>query len=291
MSKLSDLQSRMRALKDIEGILNAMKNLSLVEITKVSRLYVTQQELLRSVEEALADFQQFYGAPAETKGTAGPSLYVLIGSERGFCGGFNETIQKTLESHAATSPRLILVGRKLALKLFQDQRVVASLDAPSAVEEIPLVISQLARTLARFSSSDWKIIHNSYTSAGTKVETTFPFEFPRMETSKKLQFPPLLNLTPSDLRPQLFEQYLFALFYGIFYQSFMAENHERLRHMDGALNKLREDEERLRRLANSLRQEAITEELELIMLSVESEIARPSRGHIPFTTSGRQRNQ
>ena len=95
MSKLSDLQSRMRALRDIEGILNAMKNLSLVEITKISRFYVTQQELLRSVEEALADFQQFYGAPAETRHTAGASLYVLIGSERGFCGGFNETIQKS----------------------------------------------------------------------------------------------------------------------------------------------------------------------------------------------------
>ena len=154
---------------------------------------------------------------------------------------------------------------------------MASLDGPSAAEEIPLVISQLAKTLTRFSSSDWKIIHNSYTSAGTRVETMLPFEFPRSEAAKKLQFPPLLNLAPSDLRPQLFEQYLFALFYGIFYQSFMAENHERLRHMDGALNKLREDEERLRRLSNSLRQESITEELEIIMLSVESEITRPSR--------------
>ncbi len=39
--------------------------------------------------------------------------------------------------------------------------------------------------------------------------------------------------------------------------------------MDGALNKLREDEQRLRRLSNSLRQETITEELEVIMLSVD----------------------
>lgn len=273
MSKLSDLQSRLQALRDIEGILSAMKNLSLVEIAKISRFYVTQQELLRSVEEALADFQQFYGAPAHAGGTASASLYVLIGSERGFCGGFNETIQKTLESHpiAGTIPSLILVGRKLALRFSQDSRVMASLDGPSAAEEIPAVISELAKTLTRFSSSDWKIIHNSYTGTGTRVETTFPFEFPRIETTKKLQFPPLLNLTPSDLRPQLFEQYLFALFYGIFYRSFMAENHERLRHMDGALNRLREDEERLWRLSNSLRQEAITEELELIMLSVESE--------------------
>lgn len=277
MSRLFDLRSRMRALRDIEGILNAMKNLSLVEITKISRFYVTQQELLSSVEEALADFQQFHGAAA-AGGAGGASLFVLIGSERGFCGGFNETIQKALDQQpvAGTPPRLILVGRKLALKFLQDKRVVASLDGPSAAEEIPLVISQLAKTIAQFSSSDWKIVHNNYTGSGTSVEISSPFEFPRIDAAKKLQFPPLLNLAPSDLRPQIFEQYLFALFYGFFYRSFMAENHERLRHMDGALNKLREDEERLRRLSNSLRQETITEELEIIMLSVESEVKRPS---------------
>ena len=57
----------------------------------------------------------------------------------------------------------------------------------------------------------------------------------------------------------------------------MAENHERLRHMDGALNKLRDDEERLRRASNTLRQETITEELEIIILSVETDIMRPNR--------------
>jgi F-type H+-transporting ATPase subunit gamma len=279
MSKLSDLKSRMRALSDIEGILNAMKNLSLVEMTKISRFYTYQQELLRSVGDALSDFQQFYGAPTERTDPAGASIYVLIGSERGFCGGFNETIQKTFEARptAGDPPKLILVGRKLALKFLQDKRVEASLDGPSAADEIPLVISQLAKTLTQFPSSDWKIIHNSYANAGTKVETTSPFEFPKSEGSKKLQFPPLLNLAPSNLRPQIFEQYLFALFYGIFYQSFMAENYERLRHMDRALNELREDEERLWRLSNSLRQETITEELEIIMLSV-NESKRPSRG-------------
>jgi F-type H+-transporting ATPase subunit gamma len=279
MSKLSDLRSRMRALSDIEGILNAMKNLSLVEMTKISRFYMTQQDLLRAVEEALADFQQFYGAPRERKDPASGSIYVLIGSERGFCGGFNETIQKTFEALpiAGTPHKLVLVGRKLALKFLQDDRVVTSLEGPSAADEIPLVISQLAKTLTRFSSSPWKIIHNSCAGAMTRVETTSPFEFPKRETSRKFQYPPLLNLPPSNLRPLIFEQYLFALFYGIFYQSFMAENYERLRHMDGALNKLREDEERLLRLANSLRQETITEELEIIMLSV-GESKRAARG-------------
>lgn len=270
MSKLSDLQSRMRALQDIEEILNAMKNLSLVEITKISRFYVTQQESFQSVECALADFQQFYGAPSIAEGPAEDSLYVLIGSERGFCGGFNETILKKLEHEPSTEPpaRLILVGRKLALKFPEDKRTIASLEGPNTAEEIPLVISQLAKALARFPGAIWKVIHNRYSNEGTSVGITCPFEFSGEKAHTAFDFPPLLNLTPSELRPLLFEQYLFALFYGIFYLSFMAENHERLRHMDGALNKLGQDEQRLRELSNSIRQETITEELEIIMLSV-----------------------
>jgi F-type H+-transporting ATPase subunit gamma len=275
MSKLSDLQFRIHALGDIAGILNAMKNLSLVEITKISRFYVTQQELFQAVESALADFQQFYGITPGAAEPPGGSLYVLIGSERGFCGGFNEAIQKKLETETAagSAAKLILIGRKLALKFPEDKRVMESLDGPHAVEEIPLVISQLAKSLSRFPRSIWKIIHNCYSNEGSRVEITYPFEFSGHKAIPAFQFAPLLNLPPSELRPQLFEQYLFALFYGIFYLSFLAENHERLRHMDGALDKLREEEQRLRQLSNVLRQETITEELEVIMLSVDDSSA------------------
>jgi F-type H+-transporting ATPase subunit gamma len=260
----------MRSLRDIESILNAMKNLSLVEITKISKFYATQQELFQTVESALADFQKFYGDTLGGTLTAPSSLYVLIGSERGFCGGFNEAVHKALEREGADAGlKLIVVGRKLALKFLDDKRVVTLLEGPSATEEIPTVISQLAKALAGFPGAVWKIIHNGYSNEGSILEIICPFEFSKDKVAPAYQFPPLLNLPAAELRPQLFEQYLFALFYGIFYVSFTAENHERLHHMDGALNKLRDEEQRLRQTSNSLRQEAITEELEVIMLSVD----------------------
>jgi F-type H+-transporting ATPase subunit gamma len=269
MSKLSTIQSKMRALRDIDNILRAMKNLSLVEITKISRFYAVQQELLQSVERALADFQQFYGAPV-TEPAAGDLLYILIGSERGFCGGFNEAIERKLseEASAGASVHVILVGRKLVLKFAEDKRVVASLDGPNTAEEIPSVLSHLAAALAGQPRSVWKIIHNVYSNGGSSVALTYPFEFSRPKGPSAFPFAPLLNVPPAELRPQLFEQYLFAMFYGILYLSFLAENHERLRHMDGALNALGEEEQRLQRLSNSLRQETITEELEIIMLNI-----------------------
>ncbi|HTZ58386.1 MAG TPA: FoF1 ATP synthase subunit gamma [Acidobacteriaceae bacterium] len=271
MSKLSDLRSRLQSLHDIAAILDAMKNLSLAEITKISRFYTLQQELFHTIELALEDFQHFYGPQVSVETSRQSSLYILIGSERGFCGGFNDEIRRQLETEVTRQQpaELILVGRKLSLMFADDPRVRTFLNGPNTTEEIPRVISALAGTLTQFPGREWKIIHNVYKNEGMKVETSSPFTTLRRQRPANFEFAPLLNLPASELRPQLFEQYLFALFYGIFYLSFIAENHERLRHMESALNKLDEETQRLRRVSNSLRQEVITEELEVIMTSVD----------------------
>jgi F-type H+-transporting ATPase subunit gamma len=270
VSKLSDLQARMASLQEIGSILNAMKNLSLVEITKISRQYLNQQELLQSVKLALADFEHFFGAVRRGSDGDAEELYVLIGSERGFCGGFNEAIQNRCARETAdqANPKLIIVGRKLALKFAEDKRV-AALDGPSAAEEIPGVISALAKELSKFPEKSWKIIHNSYDGEGSRVEVNSPFEFVALPVTPAFAYAPLLNVPAKELRVQIVEQFLFALFYRILYLSFTAENHERLRHMEGALNKIRDQQQRLKQLANALRQESITEELEIILMSVD----------------------
>ena len=53
MSKISDLKARIHALGDIKSILSAMKNLSVIEMNKISRFLLCQQELAHAVEKAL----------------------------------------------------------------------------------------------------------------------------------------------------------------------------------------------------------------------------------------------
>lgn len=62
------------------------------------------------------------------------------------------------------------------------------------------------------------------------------------------------------------EQYLFATLHEIAYVSLMAENQRRLRHLDGAVRHLDEQSAVLARRSNSLRQEEIIEEIEVILL-------------------------
>ena len=57
----------------------------------------------------------------------------------------------------------------------------------------------------------------------------------------------------------------------------MAENRRRLQHMEGAMQRMDENASELRRKVNLLRQEEITEEIEVIMLSHEA----LRRSHLP----------
>jgi F-type H+-transporting ATPase subunit gamma len=79
---------------------------------------------------------------------------------------------------------------------------------------------------------------------------------------------PRLYLTPQSFLTGLVEQYLFAELHEILYSSLMAENQRRMQNMDSAVRRLEKTSAELLRKRNSLRQEEITEEIEIIMLSV-----------------------
>jgi F-type H+-transporting ATPase subunit gamma len=87
---------------------------------------------------------------------------------------------------------------------------------------------------------------------------------------KRYTHAPLLYLPPQGLLTGLVEEYLFAALYGLLYSSLMAESQRRMQHMDTAVRRLEKTSAELVRNRNSLRQEEITEEIEVIMLSVEA---------------------
>lgn len=268
VSKISDLKARIHALGDIKSILSAMKNLSVIEMNKISRFLLAQQDLARAVEKALGDFESFFPTtPASSDGL----LCILIGSERGFCGAFNETILERLEIEVRgkDSVQVFVVGHKLATRVEGDPRVVGTIDGANSAEEIPKVISELSEQLVHHSKKRWMFIHNGGGEGRLESEVTFPLEHASGSRNSHFAYPPLLSQEPEALYPQLLEQYLSSILYRIFYVSFMAENRERLRHMDGALRKIEKDWNQLVLRLNASRQEEITEELEVIMLSIE----------------------
>ena len=79
--------------------------------------------------------------------------------------------------------------------------------------------------------------------------------------------PPRLYLEPLDLFRELTDHYLFATLNELFYSALLAENERRLQHLDGALRRVERTREDMSLRGNALRQEEITEEIEIILLS------------------------
>lgn len=278
MSRRTGLEQRLHRLGDISGILSAMKTLALIETHKFSRFMEHQERLLASLEAASADFLAFHPEFRATEGAGDGRVWVLIGSERGFCGDFNEAVTAALVSLPPPLPRLVVVGRRLAARLEGHPAVAAGLAGPNVAEEVQPVLDRLMGELHRqqAEAETWsRLSVLAHGSGGVAVHPVLPMEPP---PGPSHAFPPRLHVAPARFFTDLTEQYLFAKLPGLFHASLLAENRRRLEHMERALQRLDAKMDKLRRRCDALRQEEITEEIEVILLSAESLHGQEDRG-------------
>ncbi len=273
MTRRQDLQHHRHSLGEIREIMNSMKTLAYMETRKLNRFLDAQHAVVESIDAVAADFLGFH---AETLPEAEQTtdIYLLIGTERGFCGDFNQSLLQHLESCLAPrsggDPVLLAVGHKLYSLLQEDTRVTARINGASVVEEVTAVLVQLVHELSSLQKQHGMlsvyVIYHGAEDGVIMQKLLPPFEHYRHQAAS-FSHPPLLNLSPQAFFIELTEQYLFAALHAILYASLMAENLQRVTHLEGAVNHLDEQAEDLERRCNALRQEEIIEEIEVILLN------------------------
>jgi F-type H+-transporting ATPase subunit gamma len=268
-------------MAEIRDIMHSMQTLAYIETRKLARFLDAQHAVLQSIEDVAADLLSFYPETLpEAKETT--PVYVLIGTERGFCGDFNHALLKYLESalqaHPPGSPMLIAIGRKLFTLLEGDARVAVQIEGASAVEEVTSVLSQMVRELSSLQEQHRMLtVYGLYHSAeGGIVMQKFlpPFQH-YLHQAQRFPHPPVLNQSPREFLAELMDHYLFAALHEMLYTSLNAENHQRVAHLQGAVKHLDDESAELARQCNALRQEEIIEEIEVILLSAASLGERP----------------
>lgn len=282
MSKRQDIEEHVRALGEIEGIMGAMKNLALMESHKMSRVLPMQHRVVEEIEHAAQDFLSFH--PSFTPDMSGHEIYLVIGAERGFCGDFNDRVLSVLHRHLRATddqdPVLIIVGRKLLQRAEQRTRIAAFVQGPTVADEVPSVLVRVvdevrnntARHRAEARAAVTAVYHDALADE-VVIRPLRPVQ-PSASIANEQPFGPLLTLAPDMFFGELLDLYLFSLLHTIFYSALMAESRARLAHLDSALQRLERDRGDLLRKRNVLRQEEITEEIEVLMLS---SFTRPRR--------------
>ena len=272
MSGQAELSQRFARLTEISGIMTAMKSLSLVETKKLARFIGHQRRMLANIEAATADFLGFFPVEraAATLPVRQPVILLLIGSERGFCGNFNERVLAALDAlpGGQPAPALLLVGSRLAAKLADRPGVIARLDGANVTEDVPTVLNRVMDALHSASAASgagaalFSLAHEA--EGEPTLKRLLPFDPP---PAPHFAQPPRLHLAPPEFFAELLDQYLLAALYGLLYESLAAESRQRLAHMEHALDRLDETIARLALKRNALRQEKIVEEIEVILSS------------------------
>lgn len=264
MTSRRDLQAKLHQLHEVREILSSMKNLAYMETRKIAPRLEAQQEAVRLIESAAADLLAHVPElRAPERGTGLDQTVVIVGSERGFCGGFNEQLVQAIGESPA---RLIAVGRKLAPRIENDARFGAAVEGAVVAEDAESIIVRLVPQLGMERVATVTVLFHDEGGTVTRLPLLPPFREPPRRDPRP---PPLLHLPPPQFFVELVDQYLFAALHLILLASLLAENQQRVRHLEGAVERLDDQWGELERRRHRMRQEEITEEIEVILLNAD----------------------
>jgi F-type H+-transporting ATPase subunit gamma len=265
MSKSRELQLHIAQLEEIRSILNAMKNLAFMAVSKLTRLQRLQSQVVAHIDENAADFIAAYPDTLQQE-YQGLPVYIVVGSERGFCGDFNESLLDSLTTQPCHG--IIAIGSRLIGHIESyPYNVIAMLNGSNVEEEVPTLLELLFAQLAVLTYEQTLIaVYHDHASNQIKHRQILPLSVPAVVNKNS----PRLNLSAEIFFSELLEQYLLAVLHEIIYLSLLTENRLRLQHLDGAVNHLDEQTQKLHRKSQIYRQEEITEEIEVILLNIET---------------------
>ena len=278
MTRRREVLDRLTGLVEVRDIVDAMKTLSFIETRRIADRLENERQVVEAIEGAAGDMLAVHANLLRPRGEP-PRLWVVVGSERGFCGDFNEQVIDRLavdiDAHApGARPDLIAVGDRLGSRLERDPRVAERLQGASVADEVDTTLGRIvaalgARRDARGPPAVRVVWQDPASDAPGAMALLPAFDDlqSRARAAGSVQPPPLTHLSADALMLGLADQYLFAVLRRVLDSALLAEHQRRVAHLEAAGHHIEARVEALQRRANQLRQEEIIEEIEVILLS------------------------
>jgi len=269
------LRERLALLDDLRQIVTAMRNLAYAELQRLNRMQAASARADATVVRALADTVVATGAPSRRPAS---TVWLVIGAERGFCGGFNDQLADALTDPVAheADAQWMIAGTRLRQRLEPVLRGAVWLDGCTVAEDAPSCVDAWMSRLAMSAPLGtapapvlWLLHHTEHGVARRRV-----LPLPDLPPGSA-GGPPMRYLRAGELLPKLLAEMLRVALLGALHQSLQQENHWRLAQMQRAQDYLDEAGGRLRRRYFRERQSDITSELETLMASLDATGAKP----------------
>ena len=286
MLTLAAIENQIQTAENLSSIVGTMRTLAMVNIRRFERTTLNLREYARTIRLALhlttngvpsAEWSRLDATPT------GPSLAVLIGSDQGLCGPFNDRMQKHSEA-IWSSPdwSSLVVGVRLGEGLLAaGAQVVTVLNTPVSVEAIGSQARQLLRIIEEQRSQgrccQLKVMFHRHVSNVRYQETTLdllPFSPAKFRELPSDEPPfhtlPQLDTEAPELLLDLLPQHFLSELGLALAESAASENAARLAAMEGASRNIDQRLEELMDAYRQKRQEEITTELADVLAGAEA---------------------
>ncbi|MCW9707369.1 ATP synthase F1 subunit gamma [Fodinibius salsisoli] len=291
MANLRDIRNRIESIKNTKQITKAMKMVAAAKLRKAQNRIIETRPYASKMKEVAARLVN--NASEEHELLRKPEsvdnvLLIVIGSDRGLCGAFNnnlfKVVEQAVEENYATHKKegtlsLVCVGRK-TIKHFGKRNYNIAAEYPNFFDEVEFsnASEMMKRVIKQFNTGIYdevKLAYNEFKSVIAQeriVETVLPIdpeslvEEDEQTSQKEYIYEPgvdeiLEKLLPSHLNLQLWKAIL---------ESNAAEQGARMTAMDNATENANELQDDLELEYNRARQSAITTEISEIISGAQA---------------------
>jgi F-type H+-transporting ATPase subunit gamma len=289
MSNLKELRGRISSVKSTRKIVTAMK---VVASSKLRRAQVRALQASPYADGLTAMLTALRGeaddtAPPLFRGFESPSpkhLIIIIGSDRGLCGGFHSALVKALREvigdlrAKGEHPELLIVGNKLITRLTGPLPVAHTV--PNIAKNLNFATAESIGQWAmdHFLQDDYghcTLIYSRFASALSQVPTLqqlIPLPSPEDtgKEQKKPDSPYLYEPSKEEIFAHLLPKNVNVQIYRALLQSAASEEAARMNAMDNASRNAKEVIDDLTLVYNQTRQAQITRELMEIIAGSEA---------------------
>jgi F-type H+-transporting ATPase subunit gamma len=244
MSKLIHLKHRMKAIRVIKKITHAMRLISMSSHTKLKKNIAQLKAIKNEITPILC---QLYKNQPEVyilnEDAFYDNLYIVIGSEKGLCGNFNNLLhtflEKEISEEIAKKSHFIVVGKK-AQRYFEEKKIPMLL----TFDKIQTgKIDRVATSLFEFIESKFdqyksiKCIHNNPKSFFTIVPTNttlIPVQPESCDTNNASLDEYVWIQSKKEVAAILFKTLLKTNIFALLTSSMIAEQSSRFLSMDSS---------------------------------------------------------
>ncbi len=276
---IRDIKRRIVSVKKTQKITAALKLVAAAKFKKNQALIYKLRKYSEGLSILMANIiartldisSDFFNAKD------GKLIYVVISSDRGLCGGFNQNIFRNVMDTVPAGEDVFAVGNKAA-NYFKKSKynLVGSFTGVSealSVEEIQPLVDKLIEFYVTGGYAKVVVIYNEFKSAivqNIKSEELLPIEmsdFKHIEVTEVDEF--VFEPSESSLIDELTKKYIYSKVQRYLLESGTAEQGSRMTAMESATDNAGDLIYRLTLLFNRARQSAITTELTEIVAGAE----------------------